>query len=183
MFNTLGYIGEKLNSSNIIWGVGASIMLNHYGLVDKPNDIDIIVCLKDIEKADEILKSIGNKKVREETTTYSTRHFYEYTVNGIDVDVMSGLRINHFEGIFDYFFDEDSITETKDINGIHIPLISLEDWYVIYQLIPGRAAKADMIEAFLLSNGIRNTDLLIRTLKGSLPLVVRYRVEKLLSRF
>jgi hypothetical protein len=38
-----------------VWGVGASILLNYYGLIDKPNDIDILVDLKDIEKADIIL--------------------------------------------------------------------------------------------------------------------------------
>lgn len=41
--------------------MGASLLLNHYGLVDKPNDIDILVDLKDIEKADEVLKSLGQK--------------------------------------------------------------------------------------------------------------------------
>jgi hypothetical protein len=182
MFDTLRYIGEKLNSSNIVWGVGASIMLNHYGLVEKPNDIDIIVGLRDIDKADEVLNSIGVKKGREETSTYSTRYFYEYTVNGIDVDVMSGFKINHSEGIFDYIFDEDSITAIKDINGVSIPLISLEDWYVIYQLIPGREVKADMIETFLLANGIKKPSLLARALQSSLPAEVKRRVESLLSR-
>lgn len=65
MFNTLSYIGKKLNDEGIVWGVGASILLNHYGLVDKPNDIDILVDLNDIEKADKILKSIEKKIVWE----------------------------------------------------------------------------------------------------------------------
>ena len=52
VFDTLSYIGERLNEERIMWGVGASILLNHYGLVDKPNDIDILVDLKDIEKTD-----------------------------------------------------------------------------------------------------------------------------------
>jgi hypothetical protein len=42
MFNTLSYIGKKLNDSNIAWIVGASILLNQFGFIDKPNDIDIL---------------------------------------------------------------------------------------------------------------------------------------------
>lgn len=51
---------------------------------------------------------------------------------------MSGFVVNHNTGIYNYIFDYDSITEFKVINGISIPLTSLEDWYVMYQLIPNR---------------------------------------------
>ncbi|MEK6266515.1 MAG: hypothetical protein N2B06_17355 [Clostridium sp.] len=33
MFSTLSYIGKKLNEEGVVWGVGASILLNHYGLI------------------------------------------------------------------------------------------------------------------------------------------------------
>lgn len=41
MFNTLSYIGKKLNDSNIAWVVGAFILLNQFGFIDKPN-VDIM---------------------------------------------------------------------------------------------------------------------------------------------
>lgn len=181
MFNTLSSIGEKLNDSNIAWAVGASILLNQFGFIDKPNDIDIFVDIKDIERADEILKSIGDKKQWEKTATYSTKYFYEYIVNGIDVDVMSGFAVNHSSGVFEYTFDHNSISEFKVINGVSIPFTSLEDWYVIYQLIPNREQKVKMIEKYLLSNGIKKTFLLERALKGCLPIQVRKRIESMLS--
>ncbi|CEQ11426.1 Uncharacterised protein [[Clostridium] sordellii] len=62
MFNTLSYIGDKLNKANILWGVGASILLNQFGMVDTPNDIDIFIDIKDIHKADKILKKLGKKE-------------------------------------------------------------------------------------------------------------------------
>lgn len=169
MFHTLSFIGERLNNEGVLWAVGGSILLNHYGLIEKPNDIDILVDLKDIKKADRILKSIGEKKDSEKTDTYSTEYFYEYVINGFDVDVMSGMCINYEHGIFHYIFDESSISEVKKINGVNIPLTSLEDWYVLYQLIPGRENKVKMIENYLLSNGIKNPNLLKRSLKGDLP--------------
>lgn len=181
VFNTLSYIGEKLNEERIEWGVGASILLNHYGLIDKPNDIDILVSIKDIEKADKILKSIGEKKIWEKTETYSTKYFYEYIVNGVDVDVMAGLSINYNNGIFKYLFNQSSISEIKIINGVNIPLTSLEDWYIIYQLIPKREIKVTMIENYLLLNGVKMPTLLERALRGDLPKKVRDKIEGILK--
>jgi hypothetical protein len=181
MFNTLSYMGEKLNGSNIIWAVGASILLNQFGLINKPNDIDIFVDIKDIDRADEILKSIGEKKKWEKTAAYSTKYFYEYIIDGIDVDVMAGFAVNHNNGVFEYIFDYNSISEFKIINGVNIPFTSLEDWYIIYQLIPNREPKVNLIEKYLLSKGIKKPFLLQRALKGSLPVEVRKNIENMLS--
>lgn len=180
MFNTLSYFGEKLNSLNIIWGVGASILLNQFGLIDKPNDIDIFVDIKDIKRADEVLKSIGEKKKWEKSITFITKYFYEYIIDEIDVDVMAGFAVDHNSGVFEYIFDYNSISEFKVINGVNIPFTSLEDWYVIYQLIPNKEFKVNIIEKYLLSNGIKKTFLLERALEGSLPVEVRNKIENML---
>ena len=181
MFNTLSYIGEKFNEANVLWAVGASIMLSQHNIIQKPNDIDILVDTKDIHKVDEILKTIGEKKVRDKVATYSTEYFYEYIVSGIDVDIMAGFKINHIEGTFEYVFDDKSISQIKNINGVSIPLTSLEDWYVIYKLIPGRESKVKIIEDYMNNNGISNVNLLKRSLKGNLPKEIKEKVEELLS--
>ncbi len=181
MFNTLSYIGEKLNDSNILWGVGASLLLNKFGLIDKPNDIDIFVDVKDINKTDEILKSLGEKKQWEKAAAYSTKRFFEYVINGFDVDVIAGLRINHNSGTFNFTFDNNSISEFCKINRVLIPCTSLEDWYVIYQLIPNREEKVKIIESYILSKGIKKPELLRRALVGNLPIEVRERIKNLLG--
>lgn len=179
MFNTLAKIGKSLNEFNVTWAVGASLMLNQYRLIDKPNDIDLIVVLADIHKADMILKSLGEKKKWEETSTYGTKYFYEYIIDGIDIDVMAGLAVNHDEGVFDYIFNDQSVSEFEQIGGINIPFTSLEDWYVLYQLMPNREPKVKMIEDYLISEGIGRKGLLERALGGNLPVEVRKRVEKI----
>ncbi len=62
MKNVLLKIAESFNKANITWGVGASVMLTFYGLVDRPNDIDISVAMKDIDCANEILIKMGDRK-------------------------------------------------------------------------------------------------------------------------
>ncbi len=180
MLNTLSYIGENLNESNILWGVGASMLLSQYHLINQPNDIDLFVDIKDIEKADGILLGLGRKKPREKTAAYATEYFYEYTIHGFDVDVMAGFKINHDCGIFEYIFDHHSIAEVVNINGVDIPFTSLEDWYVMYQLIPDREKKVNLIEAYLMANGIGKPALLKRALQGNLPPMVRKKIMDLL---
>lgn len=178
---TLSLIGKELNDKNIIWGVGASILLNQFKLVDTANDIDIVVDIKDVEKLDEILQKLGNKKYREKSRTYSTKFFYEYKINNIDIDVMAGLAINHEAGTYRYQFDSLSVCKYVIIDGINIPFMSLVDWYIIYQLIPGRELKVKKIEQYLVQNGISERALLERALNRELPLNVRERTMKLID--
>jgi hypothetical protein len=181
MFNTLAYIGGRLNEENVLWGVGASILLNHYGLINKPNDIDILIALEDIEKADRILRNMGIKKDRKNVHGFATKYFYEYDIEGYELDVMAGLIINHSNGAFEYIFDESSITSFKEINGVKVPLSSLEDWYVIYQLIPNRDVKVKLIEDYLSSAGIKKPELLKRALTLKLPEEVSANIVRILN--
>lgn len=181
MFNTLSLIGRELNDNNISWGVGASILLNQYKLADTPNDIDIVVDIKDVDRLDEILQKLGNKKLRDKSMTYSTKFFYEYVINSIDIDVMAGLAINHEVGTYHYEFDKLSVCRYVKINGVNIPLMSLVDWYIIYQLIPGREAKVRKIEEYLIQNGISELFLLERALKREIPLNVQERTMGLIE--
>ena len=96
---------------------------------------------------------------------------------------MAGFVVNHNNGAFRYIFDKSSISEYKVINEVKIPFTSLEDWYVIYQLIPNRKAKVEMIEKYIVSNGIKKSILLERALQGCLPIDVRRKVEDILNQY
>nr|WP_307906170.1 hypothetical protein [Clostridium botulinum] len=94
---------------------------------------------------------------------------------------MAGFAVNHNIGVFKYNFNHTSISEFRKINKVDIPFTSLEDWYVIYQLIPSRESKVKMIENYFLSNGIKNPILLKNSLKGNLPIEIQERVKKILG--
>ncbi|WP_027631763.1 hypothetical protein [Clostridium hydrogeniformans] len=181
LFKTLKLIGEKLNEENIIWALGASMMLNHYNLVENPNDIDIIVDLKDAEKADSILRSLGDKIERPRIKEYSTKYFYEYMVHGIDIDLMSGFIINYDKVSYEYKFNKSSIRDFKVIDNCKIPLTSLEDWYILYSLMDNREKKVAIVENGLLRYGIKNKDIFEKALTSSIPLEIKNNIIKLLS--
>ncbi|QGH35973.1 hypothetical protein GI584_18790 [Gracilibacillus salitolerans] len=181
MLKTLSFIGDRLKNKNIIWGVGGSLLLSFYKIIDKPNDIDILVDETNATKLNEIMSSIGKAKEALSSHPFRTMNFSKYRINGIDIDVMGGFAIQHDEGIYKISLQQESIVTHKKINGVDIPLCSLEDWYILYWLIPNKQEKALLIENFLRTNGIIYPQLLEKALKQSLPLEVKERVEKLLN--
>lgn len=179
MINNLCYIAEKLNESKVLWAVGGSILLKHHSLIEKPNDIDILIGEKDILRAELILKQIGKEKEIKSSGSFSTKYFYKYNIRGTDLDVMSGLIINHSSGNFEYTFDESSISDIVEVDGVSIPFASLEDWYILYQLMGNRQEKVDLIKAYFLSHGVKRTDLLKRALEGCIPEKIRKDIEEI----
>ncbi|WP_228409469.1 nucleotidyltransferase domain-containing protein [Radiobacillus deserti] len=181
MLKTLSFIANRLSDRNITWGVGGSLLLSFYKIIDKPNDIDILVDEANAAKINEIMSSIGKPKEALSSNPFRTIYFSKYSINDIDIDVMGGLAIQHDEGIYKISFQQESIVAHKKINGVDIPLCSLEDWYILYWLIPNKQEKALLIEKYLEVNGVTYPQLLIEALRQPLPLEVKERVEKLLS--
>lgn len=181
MLSALSFIAEKLNKERIVWAVGGSTMLSYYGLAPDPNDIDILIDEDCAAQAAALMDSIGKERPPARSRTFATRHFHQYDVGGFPVDVMSGLAIRHDSGFFYYIFDKESVTGCMAVSGVKVPLAALEDWYVLYQLMPGRAAKAELLEKHLRSAGIRRPDLLSRMLTQNLPQGVKDNIKRLLD--
>ena len=179
--NTLCLIGDQFNKEKIFWGVGASIVMKCYGIYGTPHDIDLCVDEKDIQTANEILKNMGIRKLPIESGIFATKFFYQYEINGTDVDVMGGFAVNYDGGKYQYIFDDKSITQIKNINGVKIPITALEDWYAIYQLLPGRKAQVKTIENYLKNSSMKNTYLLKRAINAGLPKHIEERIQKLID--
>ncbi|NRT75890.1 hypothetical protein [Clostridium beijerinckii] len=180
MLKALSYIGNKFNDLNIVWGAGGSVLLSHFGLLNNLNDISIFVDVNDIIKIDEMFKDMSNEIANNESKLYSPKYFHKSIIEGSEVNIIAGLKINHSNGTFKYIFHSDSISELTEINKIDIPLMSLEDWYVLYQLNPNTKEKAALIEKFLLTNDIKNPNLLERSLRGDLPIELINKIERML---
>mgnify|MGYP001562277405 CR=1 FL=1 len=181
LFTTLVEIARALNQAGAYWGVGASVLLYYCGLVDEPHDIDILTSEQNVETVAAVLARLGHETLDHPRSLYSTSRFLEYVVNGTDIDVMAGLAIKHSDGMYVLPFDDKSVAMTRTVDDVIIPLMSLEDWYVLYQLIPGREAKVKLIEDHILNSGVADLSVLERTLARELPLSFRARTQKLLE--
>lgn len=181
MQKSLIKIAKVLNQAHVKWAVGASLMLHSLGLVEDVNDIDIVVALEDIDKVIEVLESIATHIPVPNKEEYVTRYFDSFNVDGVDMDVMAGFRIQHTEGIYEFLLDDASIVRRQTIEGIEIPYTSIEDWYVAYMLMLGREWKVSLIRDYLESEGVHHPALLKRTLDQPIPVNVKKKINTLLE--
>lgn len=174
-------LAKVLNSHGTFWGIGGSYLLKAYGIVEEVQDLDIIVAEEDLIKALASLDSIAKRQFIPMKKEYKTRHFFVYSYKGLSIDVMSGFRIEHSQGVYEFMFDETSIVKKKDKDGVILPFTSLEDWLIAYKLMRGRQAKVEMIEKYLKSEGISHKNLLERDLKQELPQEIKDYIKSILK--
>ena len=134
-----------LNGSQVLWAVGGSMLLYLKGKTDVFHDIDLMVGEGDIEKVKSLLSSIGKLAPENPDLHYKTRHFLEFNIDGIDIDVMAGFVIISNGKDYDCSLLPEQVTEHTLLNGEMIPLQSLRDWRKYYELM-GRTSKVEMID-------------------------------------
>ena len=166
---TLSRVGKALKAENVLFGVGGSAMLYRNGLAEDFNDIDLVVAQEDAFKAEEVLLSLGKSGGERSSGVFETDVFCSYEVDGIGVDMMAGLAIRHDGGIYRYAFREDSVCDTWPVYGTMLPFCALEDWCVLYHLMPGKEKKAERIKAHFEAHGVAHPDMLARMLANDAP--------------
>lgn len=115
------------------------------GKTDVFHDIDLMVGEGDIEKVKSLLSSIGKLAPENPDLHYKTRHFLEFNIDGIDIDVMAGFVIISNGKDYDCSLLPEQVTEHTLLNGEMIPLQALSDWRRYYELM-GRTSKVEMID-------------------------------------
>jgi hypothetical protein len=184
IIDRLHNIGNIVNKKNnkIIWGVGGSLLLNFHKLIDHPNDIDILVDENDAAHFNEIISPMAENKEVKLSNPFCTTYFSKYCMNNVDIDIMGGFAIQHNEGVYKLSLKEESIVDHRKINGVEVPLCALEDWYILYCLIPNKQEKVFLIENHFKTNGVKYSRLLEEALKQPLPFEVKDSVIKLLEK-
>lgn len=178
MIETLNEIVAEIGERKLTWGVGGSLLLNFHGLIQHPNDIDLLVKEEDASELNKVLSSIGTSKEANPFSPFRTVHFSKFKIGKVDIDSMGGFAIEHDEGVYRLQFDEDSVVGSF----AGIPLSSLEDWYVLYSLIPNKQEKAELIEGYFKKNGVQHPWLLEKALSEPLPFTIREKVKSLLKK-
>ena len=174
-------ITKRLNQENILWGVGDSMLLWCYELLEENDKISIIIAERDIGKVDTLLSDLGTRMQEEETCFYDSVFFQQYHIEGITVDVISGIIIYSHERVYRYSFDEKSIPHYTRIGGEKIPLTTLEEWYVLYSIMPQCEGRAKLIERFFDDIGIIYPEVLKRMLKDELSKQVMKKCSYMLK--
>ena len=181
MINTLKTIAKALNQASIEWCIGGSLVLYYSCLIENVHDIDIIVAENNYEKARAILQEHGLEYPVPESTIFISSQFSKFKVNNTKVDLISGFKIKTSLGIYHYIFDDLAISKTIELGDVVVPTGALEDWYVLYHLMPNRESKIAILDNHFLSHP-SNTRLLKRALKQSIPKNVKEAVLKIVKK-
>ena len=132
--DVLADIARALNQSGVTWAVGGSLLLYFKGKTGVFRDIDLMDGLP-----------LGAPAPSDPNAQYRTRCFLEFTVRGVDVDVMAGFVILENGQEHDCALKPEQVAEHILVRGEDIPLQSLEDWRRYYAWM-GRTSKVAMID-------------------------------------
>lgn len=140
-------IAHQFNEEEVIWALGASMLLYFKGITSEFHDIDLMIAEKDVDSVRKILSEMGELHPSKPNPGYQTKTFMEFTVDAVDVDVMAGFSIVHDGKVYDCSLKKEQIVEKMSLGKEMIPLQSPLLWYEYYRLM-GRGKKAEMIERF-----------------------------------
>ena len=171
-----------LNAAGVTWAVGASAMLYLESVVTTFNDIDLIIAEDDLPAAQAAMLSTGAVPLppAPPVSAYRSVFFSEYQLDGVDFDLLCDFTIRRKDAVYRYPFGRERVAEWVDVQGERAPLCPLEDWYVLYLLMPGRQKRATLIGHHLHANPREHSRLwLNRWLGTRLPGDVRERVMAL----
>lgn len=144
-------IAEAFNTENITWAVGASLLMFLKGITSDFHDIDIMIAEEGAIKTRDILSSMGTLHTSEVSATFQSKIFMEFIIDKVEVDVIGGFRIINDDGTHYFPLSKEMINEVITIDSTSIPLQSLVDWRLYYQLM-GRQQKAELIDTYLKHN-------------------------------
>ena len=142
--NVLSKLAAEFNKENLVWAVGASLMLYFKGYVDSFNDLDLMVSAEDAEKMEAILSSFGSLQPSTKAN-FETKHFRKFMVDGVEVDMIGGFAIVSGGRVHDCDLKPKQIAEHVTVNGQEIPLHSVALWRTYYALM-GRDSKVKIID-------------------------------------
>lgn len=153
MIQTIEKVGKALNEAGIRWAVGGSVLLQANGFPVEPNDLDVIFEKNDAEKAVRLLETAGARRASDPSYHYQSYSFTELMVGSVEVDLMAGLTIIKDRVHYVYPFDASTPLDVLTIGTTTVPFMSLEDWLVLYALMPGKAWKAQLISDHFRKHG------------------------------
>lgn len=148
MLKVLSLIGAELDRGRITWAVSGSLALYLRSKAPLFHDIDLLVAEADAERAKAALLRLGELQPPNPSPQYRTRHFWEFIVQGVEVDVMAGFAI--VKGGREYYFplEAGAVLERVPVNGAAVPLQPLPELRIWYELMD-RAEKVRMIDGAL----------------------------------
>ncbi|MGD2247092.1 MAG: hypothetical protein PVF58_01715 [Candidatus Methanofastidiosia archaeon] len=149
--NVLRKIYAQLKNTQILWAVTGSLGLALQGLMTEIHDIDIQSDEKGAYAIEQLFSDFITKKVKFSSSQKICSHFGAFIIDDIKVEIMGDIQKRDEKGIWKNPPDLTKHIQWVKIEGMEIPVLSLEYEYQAYMLL-GRTEKAEKIKNFLEQN-------------------------------
>ncbi|MFP7494919.1 hypothetical protein SFC66_14115 [Terribacillus saccharophilus] len=168
-----------LEANDIPYTIGGSLLLSLKGLPVIPSDVDILVESKIFASAHEVIRSYATAfEDKPAQGRFLTEACTTFTLaDRLQVDLMTGFAIAHEADRFEMRF---TIEKAETHAGL-LPLSSMEAWYVMYWLLPGKEAKRALMEDYFLKGGLADRECLKQALMLGLPAEASHAIKDLLT--
>ena len=123
-------------------------MLYFKKIVPSFDDIDLMISFSDVDRVRNILSEMGELKPENPKEKYRSKSFMEFSIEGIDVDVMASFAIVYEGNVVDCSLEKEQIVEMLPLGTESIPLQSPLLWREYYRLME-RPNKVEMINKAL----------------------------------
>ena len=108
-----------------------------------------MVCQEDIEVAKEILLRHGTLLPSRPDSRFGTRHFLEFDVDGVEIDLIAGFVVNSADGKQHVCpLQVEEVDACVDVADQAVSLHALKTWYEYYTWM-GRTDRVKQIEEYL----------------------------------
>lgn len=182
-FDVLKEVSDVLNSLNILWAVGGSLVLYNNGIWDKPKDIDILINFKDASKVKDVMDLKYERLNLEYKASFRTKEFFGYVINGINIEFMADFTIvTDDEKEYNFLLDNEAVVDKMNVNETCVNVTSLEDWFVCYALMKDPKGRIPIIKEYFSKNEIQHKNLFERNLKRDIPNNIKKEIINLLER-
>ena len=170
---------ELLEARDISYSIGGSLLLYLKELPVVPNDVDIVVQRELFAEAKQVLQESAVKyEDKPAQGRFLTRACTTFEMSdGVDVDLMTDFAVLYETNVIRMPF----IAVTEQTKEGLLPLGSMEAWYVMYWLLPGKEKKRALMEDYFHSNGLTDTSYLKQALMLDLPEPASGAISRLLA--
>lgn len=182
-FDVLKKVANGLNSLNCNWAIGGSLMLYFHNIVSSPNDIDILISAKDVDKAKGFLDTIGADLNLPYKDSFKTERFCGYDVDGTTIELIGDFKVVTSTGIYEFILDESAITKEISLDNIKVPTTSLEDWFVAYSVMNDPKGRIPLLKEYFSKFGSKHKNLLERSLNQNIPEDIKVEIRNILNKY
>ncbi|MBU0997240.1 MAG: hypothetical protein KKE16_04260 [Firmicutes bacterium] len=180
MKEALSQIMSILEKEKVSCHIGGSLLLLANGIQTEVHDIDLLFKGEDFLKVFDLFSSYLIETIPPKGD-YLTKELMKIRYLGVDFDLIFDFSFISNGKIYTYPFEDLRSYIQMDWEGSKYRFSRLEEWFLIYRLLPNREPKVKMIrDHFHKTKGFDST-YLSGLLQRNLPEFVRNEIELLLK--